>query len=345
MAPTPETFQKVGAPWSPVPLEGIAESLGGAVHLAYARRPASGVVTVAAGFTAEAARTRAEVRASAVDALHLIADGGTQLRPLGGARELYLADFMPEPPDDTGGRVSGVGLLSGDRYLLPAEVVWTGERDSRVEPTLVGLVDGRPDGASGGIADLLAHDVVTRWWSHPRMPLLRVSAHLARLLPDGVVPEVTLLGLRVAAFVLPGPGFPIAVVGVSGDGTTIATAAARSAGAAVGEAFLRAIAARAQPWTTLPTADSLRRLTVWHRESDYLAHLERSAVDAEPSAVEEPARWEWTPSWADIACRRFGHEPVLVAAGAADEPVKVVCPGAAVYRTILPGTTLPCPVP
>ncbi len=149
----------------------------------------------------------------------------------------------------------------------------------------------------------------------------------------------------MSAFVLPGPDFQIAVVGVSGEGTTIATAAARSVREAVSEAFLRAVAARAQPWNTLSTADSLRRLTVWHREVDYLAYLEWSALDADASVIDQPGVWDGALGWADIACRRFGHEPILVGLGAFGDPVKVVCPGAACYRTVPPGTTLPCPVP
>ncbi|MDP9866421.1 MULTISPECIES: YcaO-like family protein [Streptosporangium] len=328
-----------------MPTEGVAECLGGEVHLAYARRPASGVVTVAAGFSPDAARARAEARAAAMDLLYRIPDG--EAEPCAGddGRQLCLADFMPEPPPDNRSRVAGTGLLSRERYLLPAEVVWMGERDCRVEPTVVGVVDDPADGVSGGIADLLAHDVFTRWWASPRMPLLRVSEHLGRLIPAGAAEAASALGLWVPAFVLPGPDFQIAVVGVSGDGTTIATAAARSMEEAVSRAFLRAMAARAQPWDTLPVADSLRRITVWHREADYLAYLERSAVDADPSALDGPDTPDGALGWIDIACRRFGHEPVVVGLGEPGTPVKVVCPGAACYRTVPPGTTLPCPVP
>lgn len=325
--------------------DAVAECLGGEVYLAYAERPETGVMTVAAGFTARAARARARSRAAALDALHRLAGGAPdrcEESPDAGPRRLCLADFMPDPPDGGQGRVGGAGLLSREDYTLPVEVVWLGEHGSLVEPTMVGLVDA---GVSEAIADLLAHDVVIRWWSSPRIPLLRVSEYLDRLIPPGAVSAAAALGLWMSAFVLPAPGFRIALVGVSGEGTTVAAAAARSARAAVGEAFLRAMAARAQPWDTLPTGDSLRRLTVWHREADYLAYLERSAIDADPQVVEDPPLWERVLSWPDLACRRFGHEPVLVRAEETGEPVKVVCPGAACYRTVPPGTTLPCPVP
>ncbi|MCW2877895.1 MAG: hypothetical protein JWQ95_1995 [Sphaerisporangium sp.] len=344
MTPTPDSSRSaISMSRSPVQLEEIAECLGGEVYLAYAHRAESGV-TVAAGFSPEVARGRAKVRAEALDALYRLPDAGTEPRFGDDGRELCLADFMPDAPMDHHARVAGIGLLSRERYLLPADVVWMGERDRRVEPTAVGVVDDEFEGVSGAIADLLAHDMVTRWWASPRMPLLRVSDHLDRLVPPGVASAIPALGLRVSAFVLPGPDFQIALVGLSGEGTTIATAAARSVKAAVGEAFLRAVAARAQPWNTLSTADSLRRLTVWHREVDYLAYLEWSALDADASMVEQSEMRD-APSWADIACRRFGHEPVLVGLGSFGDPVKVVCPGAACYRTVPPGTTLPCPVP
>jgi hypothetical protein len=255
-------------------------------------------------------------------------------------KALGLADFMPDPPSDGPVWVSGIGLLSGERYLVPSEVVWTGEPVSPVEPTLVGLVAGRTDGISGAIADLLAHDVVTRWWANPRIPLWRMSRRVPALLPAGVAPALLMMRLRVSAFVLPASDFPIAVVGVSGDGTTIATAAARTIREAVSEAFLRAMAARAQPWHTLPTADSLRRLTVWHRETDYLAHLDRSAIDPTPTPPDEAGPL----GWADIACRRFGHEPILIGPSLTN-PIKVICPGAACHHSTPSGTSLPCPVP
>ncbi|GGK90841.1 hypothetical protein Sme01_52910 [Sphaerisporangium melleum] len=338
MAPTPDSSPPALSP-PDAGLEEVAECLAGEVHLAYAHRPESGITAVAAAFTPETARARARARASALVVLHGLPDGlAAPCSP--DERELCLADFMPEPPAERHVRVSGDGLLSGERYTLPAEVVWLGDRDCRVEPTAVGVVGAA--GVPGAIADLLAHDMVTRWWANPRMPLLRVSQYLAAMIPPRVAEAVSLLGLRVSAFALPGPGFQIAVVGVSGDGTTIATAAARSVEDAVAEAFLRALAARTEPWNTLPTADSLRRLTVWHREVDYLAHLEWSALDADATVLGRPG--EAASSWADIACRRFGHEPVVVASEAG-EPVKVVCPGAACYRTVPPGTSLPCPVP
>lgn len=344
MAPEPEISRSgnSAASLSPERLEETAESFGGGVHLAGAHNPATGTVAVAAGFSHESARMRADVRAAALDALRRIPDHVT-LHNTEDARELYLTDFMPNPPVAGTARVAGVGLLSRDRYLLPAEVVRIQEHESQVEPTMVGVVGDRSNGATG-VADLLAHDVFTRWWSNPRTPLLRVSAHLPSVLPPGVAASASRLGLWVSAFLIPGPDFRLAVVGLGGDGGTIATAGGRTVRKAIREAFLRAVASRAQPWDTLPIADSLRRLTVWHREADYLAYLEGSAVDADPAVIDEPPLGGAT-GWAEIAVRRFGHEPILVVMQANGDPVKVVCPGAACYRPALPGTMLPCPVP
>ncbi|MBB6472668.1 hypothetical protein [Sphaerisporangium rubeum] len=328
----------------------MTDLLGGLLHIAYAERPE--VVTVATGFTPDSARDRAELRASALASLRALTVPVPEKEPAGSypanaaassqlpIRVLGLADFMPDPPDDGPERVSGIGVLTGERYLVPAEVVWTDEAGARVEPTLVGLVADRREGVSGAIADLLAHDVVTRWWADPRTPLHNMSRRVPGMLPSGVADALTMMRLRVSAFVLPASDFPIAVVGVSGDGTTIAAAASRSVTAAVREAFLRAMAARAQPWDTLPTADSLRRLTVWHRETDYLTHLERWAT----ASVPPPSEPSDPLGWADIACRRFGHEPILIGRTPATA-AKVICPGAACHHRAPAGTPLPCPVP
>ncbi|HEX4817131.1 MAG TPA: hypothetical protein VFV66_30690, partial [Nonomuraea sp.] len=250
-------------------------------------------------------------------------------------------DFLVDPPVDAGGHVAGVGLLSGNRYRVPAEVVWLGERECRVEPTMSGVVD---HGVPEGIAELLAHDVVGRWWAGARQPLLRVSAFLDRLLPPEVTAAAARLGLRVSAFVLSEAGIRIALVIVGGDGATLAAAAGRTVKSAVGEAFLRAMAAKALPWSSLPLADSLRRFAVWHREGDYAAFLERLGVDATRRIIDEPSGLR-PSSWPEIATRRFGHEPIVVEAGGTGVAVKVVCPGAACYRATLAPPRLPCPIP
>ncbi|MFC0865712.1 hypothetical protein ACFHYQ_25780 [Sphaerimonospora cavernae] len=343
MATTPGGFRSAlaGEPWWPGRTGEIAECLGGGVYLAYAEGPAAGAATVAAGFTPDNALARARTRAAALDALHGMAGGAPAPSP--GARRLSLADFLPEPPfGDTGTDVPGVGLLSRDGYLLPAEVVRIGGRDGGVEPTLVGVVE---EDICAAIADVLAHDVTIRWWESPRVPLLRVTEHLGRLLPRGLASATRLLDLRVPAYVLPGADFQIGLVGVSGEWTTVAVAAGRTVRDAIGEAFLRAMVARALPWEALPATDFLRRVTVWHREADYLAYLERWAVDADPGTLDDSGLWESALGWPDIACRRFGHEPIAVGTGSAVAVAKVVCPGAACYRTAPPGFILPCPVP
>jgi len=328
----------------PAYLTEIAECFGDAVHLACTWRASSRTVAVAAGFSPHEALGKAEARAAAVAGLEMT-EG--RLSPAE-ARELALADFVPKGRQvaGTGLHVTGIGLISRQPYRVPAEVVWLREADGTlVEPTLVGLVGDPRSGVAGSVADVIAHDVIARWWTAPHPPLTRVSGRLPELLPPGLATSLTALGLLVSAFVVPGvPGldFEIAIVGISGGGTTIATAAGPSVRAAVGEAFLRAVASRAQPWNTLPKADSLRRLTVWHRAADYLAHLERTAREARPGHVGR-ASAGGAGTWVDSAVRRFGHEPILIESTGA--PVKVVCPGAACYHPDPSGATLPCPVP
>lgn len=318
----------------------LADCLGGAVHLAYAQ--VSGLDAVVAGFSRYEAQTRARAlaRATALDRLHRLPYHPPAPAAAPRGRELRLADFLADPPEPVGPLVPGTGLVSGSRYRLPAEVVWLGERETQVEPVMSGVVDV---GISEGIAEIIAHDVVARWWAGPRrQPLLRVSAQLDRLLPAGVMAAASGLGLRVSAFALSVPHVRIAMVMVGGDGATLGVAAGRTVRSAVGEAFLRAMEAKAQPWSTLALPDSLRRFAVWHREGDYAAHLERLAVDAEPWLLGEPG--DLRPSnWPEIAARRFGHEPVAVESGGAGEIVKVVCPGASCYRAA--PARLPCPVP
>ncbi|MBG0829072.1 hypothetical protein HS041_14970 [Planomonospora sp. ID67723] len=331
------------AAWPVVGSDGpgeVTDCLGGAAHLAYAQAPVSGLAVITAGFSAYEARTRAQARAAALDYLHGFPHGGPEHSTTGG-RELRLADFVQDPPEGGGLRVPGTGLLSGNPYHVPVEVVWLGERECRIEPTMSGVVD---NGVSGGISGILAHEVVSRWWASPRHALLRVSAHLDRLLPQGVMAAATGLGLRVSGFVLSARDVRVALVIVGGDGATMAAAAGRTVKSAVSEAFLQAMAAKAEPWDTLTTADSLRRFAVWHREADYAAYLERSAVDADPRLIEEPGGLR-PASWPEIAGRWFGNEPVAIEAGASGEIVKVVCPGAACYRATPAGTALPCPVP
>lgn len=319
---------------------GVAEALGGAVHLACAEAPRDELSAVVAGFSGYEAQStaRALARLCALRGLRLLPGDAPGTRPPG--KELRLSDFMADPPASTRLHVGGSGLLSGLRYRLPAEVVWAGGRESLVEPALSGVVDS---GVPEAIAEVVAHDVVARWWADPREPLLRVSDSLGRLLPPGVTAAADGLGLRMSAYVLPAPDIRIALVVVGGEGATLAAAAGRTVKPAVCEAFLRAMAARAQPWSTLELPDCLRRFAVWQREGDYAAYLERLAVDADPRLVDEVSGLR--PSgWPEIAARRFGHEPVAVR-GDGGQVLKVLCPGALCYRAAPGATVLPCPVP
>ncbi|MFI6924594.1 hypothetical protein ACIBIZ_31950 [Nonomuraea spiralis] len=319
----------------------MAECLGGAVHLACAESPADELAVIVAGFSGYEAQTRARAltRLAALRGLRRLP--GDRHRTVQAGTELRLSDFVADPPAGLGLHVPGTGLLSGRRYRLPAEVVWAGGHECLVEPATSGVVDS---GVPEAIAEVVAHDVVARWWAEPREPLLRVSAALGRLLPAGVTAAASGLGLRMSAFVLSVPDLRVALVTVGGEGATLAAAAGRTVRQAVCEAFLRAMAAKAQPWSTLELPDCLRRFAVWQREADYAAYLERLAVDADPRLVDEVSGLR--PSgWPEIAARRFGHEPVAVRADGDGPVVKVLCPGALCYRAASGATVLPCPVP
>ncbi|MGW2158022.1 hypothetical protein [Nonomuraea sp. NPDC001699] len=320
----------------------MADSLGGTVHLACAESPRDELAVIVAGFSGYEAQSRARAlaRLAALRRLRRLPGDGRQAAWTG--TELRLSDFVADPPASLRRHVPGTGLLSGRRYRLPVEVVWTGGHECLVEPATSGVVDS---GVPEAIAEVVAHDVVARWWAAPREPLLRVSGALERLLPPGVTAAAAGLGLRMSAFVLSVPDLRVALVTVGGEGATLAAAAGRTVKSAVCEAFLRAMAAKAQPWSTLELPDCLRRFAVWEREADYAAHLERLAVDADPRLVDEVSGLR--PSgWPEIAARRFGHEPVAVRAdGDRGEVIKVLCPGALCYRAASGATVLPCPVP
>ncbi|NUR92402.1 MAG: hypothetical protein HOY71_50735, partial [Nonomuraea sp.] len=187
MASTPAGSWPVTEPAGEV--TGVAEALGGAVHLACAETPLDELSVVVAGFSGYEPQTtaRARTRLNALRALRRLPGEPPAFRPgetlsaVPGA-ELRLSDFMAEPPPSVKQHIGGAGLVSGRRYRLPAEVVWAGGRECLVEPVLSGVVDS---GVPEAIAEVVAHDVVARWWADPREPLLRVSASLGHLLPPG----------------------------------------------------------------------------------------------------------------------------------------------------------------
>jgi hypothetical protein len=304
---------------------------------------------VSAGFAAEDALARAELRATALDDLQHDAGEPFPLpgesSPAGPRRgRLRLAD----PPARGGRRVAATGVLSGERCLLPAGAVWPGWRPGQAGPAVVGVVDDPADMVSSAIADILAHDLVTRWWGHPHIPLLRVTRRLSQIITPGALGSAAAMGLRVAAFVLPGSDFQIAIVALAGRQTTIGVAAGRLAASATAEAFLRALAALMLAWHGAPLADSVAALAApghrqmaWRSEAGELGYLERSAIEADLTQSDELAFWEGLPDWAGIAHRRYGHEPVVYSASRSRHATKVICPGAACYR---PGTVHGRPV-
>jgi hypothetical protein len=275
-------------PEFPVRPRKITRCLDGLVYLASADRSARGTVIVA-DFGHEDALTRARTRARALDDL----------------------DHIPAGP---GFRVAGVGVASGQAYLMPVEAVWA--RD--VASATVGVVEDASDPISSAIADVLAHHVVTAWWGHPMIPLLRVTSQLREM---SVIVSACAAGLAVSAYVLPGQDFQTVLVSILGRERVVGMAAGRLVASTAPVAFLRALAAMARP----PEAAAAH--LAWTCRAADITWLERCALDADLTRADELAFWEGLPDWADIASRQFGHEPVIFSPGG--HPAKVVCPGAA----------------
>ena len=174
------------SPEFPVFPQEILSCLDGLVHVASASRPTCGTV-VAAAFGPQDARARARTRVRALDDLYRI-----PARPRGpggdhGFIKLRLADFVAGPVRAGGRYVAGEGVTSGRPYLLPVEVVRLGERDGDVAPTVVGVMDDSSDQVSSAIADILAAHVVTSWWDHPGIPLLRVTRQFDNMTAPGTM--------------------------------------------------------------------------------------------------------------------------------------------------------------
>jgi hypothetical protein len=319
-------------PEFPVPTQEIVSCLDGVVYIASAERPTCGTV-VAAGFGPWEARIRAQTRARALEDLYQITAG-----PGGdpGSTELRLADFVAGSVHAVGSHVAGVGVASGTPYLLPVEVVWLGERDCGVAPTVVGVMDDSSDHVSSAIADVLAYHVVTGWWGHRGIPLLRVTRLLDSMIAPAAVAAACAAGLVVSAYVVPGPDVQTVlasivvpeVVAPGQPSAAIGIAAGRLVASTVPVAFLRALAAMVQPPGAAPGAHHL----AWRCRAADIAWLERHALEADLTRADELAFWEGLPDWADIARRQFGHEPVLFSAGLSGHPAKVLCPGASCYR-------------
>ncbi|MEW9532352.1 YcaO-like family protein [Microbispora sp. NPDC049125] len=309
------------------------------------------VTVTACGFSFDEAQNAAR------DLLHTmrgleraVANGPPPALP--GDRVLSLADFTPDTDDeDEDGRAAcsgvltrAIGAVSGLPYAVPAEIVLPPLSTDRA---LVGTAHGTPGAGLAGraVADVLATDIVVRWWRRPRPVLARLPAR--PLLPDDTVAALAGQGLEVEAYTWTNLPFTTVLAVVHAGG-----GAAAGFGAAVGPdpraalrgAFLKAQTARSAsggapgetgiaPW---PTA---RVLAAWCSGPAHLELLHGHVRDGGAGLGEGAS------DWVEQAYRRFGHEPLIASWTAPDggTVVRALCPGAAIYAPV-PAARPACPV-
>lgn len=278
------------------------------------------------------------------------------------AERLEPADFAPDahriearPP------VPAHGTVSDLWYEVPAGVVLGAEAQHSssavAEPATLGArwSGGGQDSISAGIADVMARDVVGRWWRRPRPAVSKLTERLPALLPPSALRSLHSSGLEVEGFRWSAEGAQIVLIAVTRHGrkdATFGVAAATAPQAAARTALCRTLHTRAAlSWPRYPDhpsgATAARVLTGWHQGSDQLAMLDHyAALDPHPADPREEAGSAGSRpiAWADSATKRFGHEPVVVSwpERRSGRVTKVLCPGAAVYRAAV--EQLPCPV-
>lgn len=309
------------------------------------------VTAAACGFTAREAEQSAHALLQILRALHLAA--GNSAQPVPDAvpeRLLGPGDFVPEADereadDRDGPIVHAYGATGGLRYGVPGQVVLPLPTSPLLlEPTLVGAVHGPPgaDLVGPAVAEILAKDIAVRWWQRPRPGLVRLPWH--RLLPEEVCAGLAEHRLTVKAYTWAHLPFTVVLAVVHADGGAAAgfgVAAGQEPRAAMRTAFLRAQTARLtlrqasheggdhDGRLTVPHSTT-RALAAWHSGPVHLDLLRRHSRGG--GTVPEHAATDWI----EQAHRRFGHEPLVASFTAPDggRVVKVVCPGAAVYRPV-----------
>lgn len=225
--------------------------------------------------------------------------------------------------------VAVAGVVSDDVYLVPEGFVFPGAVD--LVPAGMAAAPSTGDAVARAVADLLAADLLTRWWESADRA--DQAADVTRLLPGAVsgrlLEKVAGDGLEASALLLERDGFFVAVVVLHtgrGGAATLGQAAGGAAAGALEEALLRAVAAQRTSPSDLPVPERVRHLAVWHCGAEYLAEMRRRS-----RPVERVPESGGSPDWADLACRRFGHEPLAATGALPDGRVaaRVICPGAA----------------
>lgn len=268
-----------------------------------------------------------------------------------GGQRLGLSDFVSEARDSAPVRafVEARGALSDEEYAVPVGVVSLAEdRVLLAEPSLLGAACADDESAiTSATANILARDIVRRWWQQPETHRPQHLDLLAEVLPNRVVSTLLAQDLRVHGYTWSVDGAGIVLVAITSADNHAASygVAVTTSTSAVVRAFCQAVHARvALQWRDYPgpvsRAELGRLAAAWHQGPEHLGLLEQHAKPSDdvPTGYQEP------DDWLDHAARRFGHEPVVVRLPEPDghSVVKVLCPGAAVYRRA--AEALSCPV-
>ncbi|MBX9642254.1 MAG: hypothetical protein K2X97_21810 [Mycobacteriaceae bacterium] len=170
---------------------------------------------------------------------------------------------------------------------------------------------------------------------------------VADALPQAAVLALDARGLCVHGYAWWVEDAAIVLVVITSAGGAAASYGVAVAGptSAIRRAFCQAVHARVILQVLdypghVSSAERSRLAAAWHQGPAHLALLEQHAKPTELALAED----ETSPDWLDHATRRFGHEPLVARCSEPDgaEVVKVLCPGAAVYR--LAAEVPPCPV-
>jgi len=339
--------------------------LDGAAHVARASHQTDrgAFTSTACGYTAGQAHNRglrqARIRNVLASPRLLLA----QHNPVAGCREIMPSDLVSGVSTDIGHlRLKGHGADSGDPYLVPANSVivdWTAstEGGGGIQQTMIGATCAESgDPVALAVADIVRRDFLVRWWSQPRGPFSAATQRLEDVLGSTLMAATVQAGFRLSAFRWNAAAVPVVIVALhdqNDNRISFGSGAAARVDDALTEGFLDALRAKVDTQIVLDLgpdrsgigiADQVYLLAAWLHGSERLSRL--NALCSPPSRGRTSPNGDRGVDWIDVACRRFGHEPVVVRCSDLSDPsvIKVVCPGAALYRPVRLAAFLPSPV-
>lgn len=335
--------------------------LGGAVILAVNDTAGGGVLAAACATSEIEARRRASDAWRIRRAMRVTPSVGASAAS---PTALSLDDFVLNRgrlPD--GPVVDGRGLISSDDYEVPLGVVahpasraslvcsqpgalgcaWLDDTTADAESTRAALEDAT--------ARIVGQDIVSRWWHGPehREPPTPVPAddlggpyqEIARALRErGLSCSCYFFSISrpVALTVISRPDGSESTFGISTHSAAPAAAAENS----LCDALYARLALLCRRSAVIEPLDLARIATGWQIGGAMIRQLRRiTGPDVVPSLM---AGRSWsTDSWSELAISRFDHEPVVVDWPTQEDghAVRVLCPGAAVYRRT--DECVPCP--